>query len=171
MVDRISIVTLQDGSEAQALRALVEEMGHDTRLMRPGDPSDVPGTLQSAGEDEVVILSAHGGPRGLWMGAFDRFAGGDLMDGPWLITAKAFAKVRYRPETVFISTACATRESGLAEAVHRTGGRLIAPNGYPEGRVILPWIGACLLSSHKGLEEAVTAANTLVGPDDQFSYG
>lgn len=171
MADRITIITLQDAGEARALRGMVETMGHDTRLLRPGAPADVPDALQLAGEDEVILMSAHGGPRGLWMGEFDRFSGGDLMDGPWLIPAKVFAKVRYAPTTVFVSTACATRESGLAHAIQRTGGRLIAPNGYPEGRVIVPWIGACLLSSDKGLEVAVASANALVGPDDQFSYG
>ncbi len=171
MSDRITILALHDLAEALGLRAIAEGMGHDVRLLRPGAPAEVPGMLRQAAEDDVMILSAHGGPRGLFMGEYGKGVDVSLMDGPWLVTARAFDGLALRDDAVLISTACATRESGLAEAVFKTGGHLVAPNGDPQGRVILPWIAACLLSAHKGLPAAVAAANALVEPPDRFSYG
>jgi len=171
MAERVTVIAMHDSAEAYGLRAIAEGMGHDVRLLRPTKPVDVPVMLAQAAQDDVMILSANGSARGLYLGEFGAGVNVDIMDGPWVVTSKAFAHVTYRPDSVLISTASATRESGLAEAVFKTGGHLVAPNGSPEPRVILPWVAACLLSAHKGLPEAVSAANALVDRESRFSYG
>lgn len=159
---RLSIVSVDDSTEAIALRAVLEAMAFDVRLMRPATPADVNAALVRASEDDVVILSANGGPKGLSLASAE--------DG-WLPMTTAFAGVRFRDDDVLISTACATRESGLVQVILNAGGHLVAPVGYPDRTIIVPWVAACLLQADAGLAAAVTAANALVSPDNQFSYG
>ncbi|SLN42280.1 hypothetical protein [Pseudooctadecabacter jejudonensis] len=172
MTTTVTLIAVGDSAEGMGLRAVAEGMGYDVRLMRPTSPEAVRDALIAGAAHDVTILSAKGGPRGLYLGD-----GGaavldpSMMDGPWLITAKLFAGLTFPSDSVLISTASATRESGLAAAVFDTGGHLVGPLGAPDPRVIIPWVAACLLSADKGLPEAVTAANALVGADDRFSYG
>lgn len=170
MRPRITIVALSDAAQAQALRAVAEVMGHDVRLLRPRAEADVAPTLDCASADDVVILSAHGGAQGLYLADVD--AGNDgHTQGGWVAATAAFSAVAFRDDSVLISTAGAARESGLVAAMFHAGGHLIAPNGTPDRRVIVPWIAACLLRADGPLVDAVAAANTLVSPDDQFTYG
>ena len=163
MKDRVSIVSLGHWDEANALRALLETMQMEVRFLRPKQKSDVTNALTRASEDDVVVLSAQGGPRGLLLG--------DLTDAIWHPATDIFEGVKFRTNSVLISTASVTRENGLVDAMLISGGHLIAPNGTPDRRSVVPWIGACLLRAHIGLAEAVLSANALVEPDDQFSYG
>lgn len=165
---RSSILALGDAAEALALRAVLETMHHNVRLFRPTAPSDVAPALINAATDDLVILSATGGPNGFLMSAHTASQSG-LQD--WLPANVAFAGVTFRDDSVLISTAAATRENGLVPAMVAAGGHLIAPNGTPERDMIVPWIGACLLGAQEGLAEAVMAANALVSPHNRFSYG
>lgn len=156
---RVSLVSTGDPAEAIALRAVLEAMGFEARLLRPDTVGDVTKALARASEDDVVILSAQGGPEGL------------LINGQWLPMTRAFEGVAFRDEAVLISTAAATRESGLVQVILNAGGHLIAPLGAPDRKIIVPWIAACMLQADAGLAAAVGAANALVAPEDQFSYG
>ena len=167
----VTIVCVGDAGEAIALRSLLESMSHDVRLIRVGAPTDVAPALRRASSHDVVILSAHAGPRGLYLGPFGAEVDVSMMNGDWLPMATAFDGVQFREDAVLISTACAARESGLVQSMFQAGGHLIAPNGHPDGTIIVPWIGACLLQTDAGLAEAVTRANALVTPDNRFSYG
>lgn len=167
----VTIVCIGDAGEAIALRSLLESMSHEVRLIRVGTPADVAPALIRASEHDVVILSAHAGRKGLYMGAFGAGVDVSMMDGDWLPMAAVFKGVQFREDAVLISTGGAARESGLVQAMFQAGGHLIAPNGDPDGRVIVPWIGACLLQTEAGLAEAVTRANALVAPENRFSYG
>lgn len=171
MSDRVTIVAVGDTTEASALRAVLEAMEVEARLLRAGSPNTVAGALRRASEDEVVIFSAHGGPKGVFLGTFGPEVDIGGMEGDWLPMAAAFDGVRFRDNALLISTACATRESGLVEVIVKAGGHLIAPVGYPDGKIIVPWIAACLLQADAGLAKALAAANTLVAPENQFSYG
>jgi len=170
-MNRITVVCIGDASEGMALRGLLESMNHEVRLIRVGAPADVAPALIRASEDDMVILSAHASERGLYMGTFGEDVDTSVMDGEWLPMKAAFEGVGFRDNAVLVSTACAARESGLVEAMFQAGGHLIAPNGDPDGAIIVPWIGACLLQRDAGLAEAVTRANALVAPDNRFSYG
>lgn len=163
MTNRVTIVALGPTDEAVALRSLIEAMQIEVRLLRVMMPANVPAALIRASRDDVVILSARGGSRG--------FKLGDLGAVSWVSTSDAFSGVSLRNESVLISTACAARENGLVDEMFKAGGHLIAPNGEPDRRMIVPWIGACLLRADAGLAEAVIAANTLVEPENRFSYG
>lgn len=172
MAAQVTILALGDTGEALAIRSLLESMGHEVKLRKVGAPSQVSGALRSAAaEDDVIILSAHGGEKGLFMGAMADPVENALLSDGWLPVSVAFEGVRFGDDTVLISTACAVRESGLAAAMFAAGGHLVAPNGDPDGHIIVPWIGACLLRADAGLAEAVKGANALVGAANRFSYG
>lgn len=171
MGKRITIVAIGDLAEGLALRAMLESMTYEVRLLPVGVPKEVAATLMRAREDDVVILSAHGSAQGLYMGAFGDGVDTAMMKGDWLPVTEAFKGVTFRPDAVLISTACATRQSGLVQVMLNAGGHLIAPDGYPDGHVIVPWIGACLLGAENGLAAAVEGANTLVSAQNRFSYG
>lgn len=159
MAPRVSIVAVGDQTEAFGLRAVLEAMGHDVRLLRPANADGVTSALVKASEDDVVMLSAEGGADGLRLG------------DTWLPMMAAFDGVQFRDDAVLISTVAATRESGLVQVILNAGGHLVAPLGAPDRRLIVPWVAACLMQAEAGLAAAVAAANGLVGPDDQFSYG
>ena len=157
---RVTLVALGDASEALFLRALFESMDFEVRLLRVTTLAQVAPALIRASDDDVIVLSAEGGADGLRLGPQS-----------WVTAEAAFEGVDLRDDTVLISTAARTRESGLAAAMYQAGGRLVAPEGSPDRSVIVPWIGACLLASDAGLPEAVSAANALVGKADRFNYG
>ncbi|MDA9207265.1 hypothetical protein N9O61_00105 [Octadecabacter sp.] len=163
MVERVTIVAASGNEEPLALRALLESMAMEVRLLRVLNAADMPATLLRAAEDNVVILSACGSARGFGLGHKDEMS--------WVDAAEAFKGVVFLNDAVLISTAGAARESGLVDVMFKAGGHLIAPNGNPDRRVIVPWVGACLLRAEAGLIEAVRTANTLVETENRFSYG
>lgn len=163
MTERVTIVSIGAVDEAVALRAMIETMQMEVRLLRVAVKADVTAALTRAAEDDVVILSARGGANG--------FKLGHGSEEPWIPAKAAFEGVSFRDEAVLISTASAARESGLVDAMFHAGGHLIAPNGDPDDRIIVPWIGACLLRADAGLAEAVIGANSLVDLENRFSYG
>ncbi len=171
MSSHISVVALGDPAEALALRALLESMQHKVDLTRVGEPADVAPALRAASSSHITILSAHGGPRGFYMGSFGEAVDTSMMTDDWLPTTAAFDGVGYDPNAVLFCTACATRENGLAQVILNAGGHLVAPDGYPDGKIIVPWVGACLLGADQGLAQAVKSANALVAPHNRFSYG
>ena len=160
MMERVTIVALGESDEATALRAVLEAMDMETRLMRVRASQDVSPALSAASQSEVVILSAEGGE-----------AGFQLKDATWIPPAEAFKGVTFSDDAVLISTAGSVRESGLVDVMFSAGGHLIAPNGAPDRRIIVPWIAACLLRADAGLADAVHGANMLVEPKNRFSYG
>lgn len=161
MSSRVTIVVVGEMTQAVALRAVLESMAHEVRLLRITTPDRLAPAFMRASEDDVVIFSAHAGPKGV------RFDAGDT----WLPMVAAFEGVTFRDDAVLLSTACATRESGLVQVILNAGGHLIAPLGYPDDKIIVPWVAACLLQAEAGLAEAVTAANALVSSENHFSYG
>ena len=156
---QVTIVALGETEEALALRTLLETMGHTVRLMKVQNSARLPSALMTATTDDVVVLSAKASDKGLLIGETS------------IPVAEAFEGVEFRAEAVLISTANAARESGLVDAMFKAGGHLVAPNGTPERRLIVPWIAACLLGADAGLAQAVRGANTLVQPENRFSYG
>ena len=163
MAERVTIVATYEHQEPLALRALLESMAMEVRLLRVLNAADLPAALLRAAEDNVVIFSAYGSERGFCVGQLDEMI--------WVGAAEAFDGVVFRNDAVLISTADAARESGLVDVMIKAGGHLIAPNGNPDRSVIVPWIGACLLRAEVGLAEAVQGANTLVATENRFSYG
>lgn len=163
MTERVTIVALGPADEAIAVRAMIEAMRMEVRLLHVTSPKDVSSELRRASEDDVVILSAQASAKGFYLGG--------LGQASWVSAIDAFQGVSFRNEAVLISTAGGARESGLVDVMFHAGGHLIAPNGDPERQVIVPWIGACLLRAASGLTEAVIGANTLVDLENRFSYG
>jgi len=164
MPNRVTIVAFGADGEALALRSLLETLQHDVRLLRVTDASVAAKVMNTASEDDVVIVSAMGDARGFYVGP-------SAQARDWVSMPAIFKNVQFRNEAVLISTAAAARESGLVDAMFHAGGHLIAPNSSPDRSVVVAWVGACLLRAHAGLAEAVISANTLVEPENRFSYG
>jgi len=156
---QISIVALGDQGQALALRPMLEAMGHPVKILPCFDADGINAALLDASADDVVILSAQATSRGL------------AVNGTDISMPQAFAGVTFADTSVLVSTASATRESGLVQVMLNAGGHLVAPNATPDPRVIVPWIGACLLAADQGLAKAVTSANALVSAENHFSYG
>ena len=160
MVKRITLIDVDNGDETAALRSLLTSMEFAVRLLAVGDGAQVNSTLHDAASDAVVILSARAGRRGLTLNGQDPVA-----------MVEAFRGITFGSDTILISTAEATRESGLIQVMLNAGGQLVAPNGTPDRAIIVPWIGACLLAAPRGLAGAVAMANTLVSASNRFNYG
>lgn len=171
MGTRIALLALGDATEALALRAVLESMHHTVDLVRIGAPADVAPALRAASVGHVTMISAHGGPRGFYMGRFGDDIDTSIMAGDWLPVTAAFDGVTFGDDAVLFCTACGTRENGLLQVLLNAGGHLIAPDGYPDGGIVVPWIGACLSGAENGLAHAVKSANALVAPHNRFSYG
>lgn len=163
MTTRVTIVSVGDATEGLALRAMLETMDYEARLLRARSAAEVTDHLLAGSSDMVTILSAQGSAAGLYLGP--------SLDGGYLAMTAAFADVSFDDDAVLFSTAPATRESGLVQVMLNAGGHLVAPNGTPDRGIIVPWIGACLLGAQSGLAAAVASANSLVAPENRFSYG
>jgi hypothetical protein len=156
---QISIVAVGDQGQALALRPLLEAMGHPVRILPCFDADGVNAALLDAPADDVVILSAQASSRGL------------VVNGSDIAMPQALAGVTFSDTSVLMSTVSATHESGLIQVILNAGGHLVAPNATPDARVIMSWIGACLLAADQGLAKAVTSANALLSAENHFSYG
>ena len=157
---RITLIDVDNADESAALRALLSIMGFVVRQLAVTDAVQINEALKDAANDSVILLSARADRRGLTLGAQDPVS-----------MVEAFRGITFGSDTILISTAEATRESGLIQVMLNAGGQLVAPNGTPDRAIIVPWIGACLLAAPRGLAGAVAMANTLVSASNRFNYG
>lgn len=124
MIERVELWAIGDTGEALLIRALLESLGVEVRLLPLGSPRAVLDAAASS-TGEPTILSAHGSARGFYLGEFGPEVDTGMLDGPWL-PAAAIAGLR----GPVISTAC--ESAGFAG--HWPEARpYIAPRGEPEG--------------------------------------
>jgi hypothetical protein len=132
----VDIAMIGSDGEALALRAGLEQLGVEVRLIPIATPDDLIDLVSSDPSDRppALILSCHGDDRGILMPGLDtEISAGWRFRGPF--TPKlALEHVRLSRCEIVLSTGCATGSEDMGTAfVARSAEIYIAPPGYPRG--------------------------------------
>lgn len=169
---RITLIDIGATDEARLLRTLLEQLGAEIRLIRPGKPSDVFANLDFYGAPpDLVILSAHGDMDGLIFAEMAEGVDTLVLPGDRITPDVIAANADFAPVPV-LSTACMSGIPEFAGAILKAGASAyVAPQGAPDG-VDIPLFVHMLF--HKAMVEemtfaqAVERANAVISPQSAF---
>jgi hypothetical protein len=132
----VCIVASEESLEANLCRMVIESLGHQTLIFRPGQPRDFLAALGASQHyGSVLVLSGHGSDGGF---VFPDYAASvdTSMLANGVLHHDGLASVSVGPVDV-ISTCCTTGHEKMAEAFLRAGAKsFTGPKNWPDGHLM-----------------------------------
>lgn len=118
------------------LRDIIESLGKQTLMHKPGQPSQVLSAMESAKNyGSLLILSGHGVDGGFYLGDFADYIDVSVLRNG-ILTDSVIETLSIGPVDV-ISTCCETGRACMAEAFQNAGARTyLAPPNWSEGALV-----------------------------------
>ncbi len=143
-----SIIALEPSLESTLIRDIVEVLGYQALMFRPGQPLEVLTALKIVSYyGSSLVLSGHGQDGGFLLGEYAEHLDTSMLH-KGVLRPEAIAPLSIGPLHV-VSTCCTTGKSDMADAFRQAGATsFTAPPNWPDGRLVPLFLHIFLKSAY-----------------------